>query len=175
MLKTIKLDEKTSITLSNNASWTMIYLEQFGHDIVPDIMPAVSAVANLVAGLAEGMSAVGEKIELKDVAKVVGSLSGDSLSDAFVELAGLRFVDLIHITWAMAKAADDDIDTPKEWVRGFETFPVDVIVPEIFDMVLSGMASSKNLKRLRKVIDGMKTKTEPSDSTTYSSQDKSEG
>ena len=116
----------------------------------------------------------GEKIEFKDVTKMLATLSGGSLSDAFVELSGLRFVDLINITWAMAKAADEDIPDPKTWVREFGTFPVDVIVPEVLGLALEGMASAKNLKRLQSAVKKIRTNLEPSSSTTSSSQDSKE-
>jgi hypothetical protein len=174
MLKTIKLDKEKSVTLSNNAAWTMEYMEQFGHDILPDIMPVLAAVSNIVVGMAESLDGAGEKIEFKDVTKMLATLSGGSLSDAFVELSGLRFVDLINITWAMAKAADEDIPDPKTWVREFGTFPVDVIVPEVLGLALEGMASAKNLKRLRNAVNKIRTNLEPSSSTTSSSQDSKE-
>jgi hypothetical protein len=49
----------------------------------------------------------------------------------------------------MAKACDDDIPEPIEWVKQFDTFPVDVIAPEVFNLALKGAMSSKNLKRLK--------------------------
>ena len=174
MLKTIKMDETNSVVLSNNAAWTMEYMEQFGHDIVPDIMPVLSAVTNIAVGMAESMQGVGEKLKFDDVTKALAALSNGSLSDAFAELAGLRVVDVINVTWAMAKAADDDIVDPKTWVRQFEVFPLDTVVPEVLDMALSGMASSKNLKRFRTAVGKIRGALEPSSSTTSSSQESRE-
>ncbi len=85
-----------------------------------------------------------------------------------------EFVDLvINVTWAMAKAADESIDPPKRWVRQFDAFPLDVIGPAIFDMVLKGFVSSKNLKRLKGIGESLK-KLQPSNSTTLSSRDSNE-
>ena len=174
MLKTIKMDKENSVVLSNNAAWTMEYMDQFGHDIVPDIMPVLSAVTNIAVGMAEELKETGNKLEFRDLAKALGALSGGSLSDAFAELAGLRITDMINVTWAMAKAADDDIPDPKTWVRQFEVFPLDKVVPVVLDMALSGMASAKNLKRFRSAVARMKETLEPSSSTTSSSQDSNE-
>lgn len=156
MIKTIKLNKNQSITLSNNVGWTMEYLDQFGHDIIPDIMPALSAITNLVAGMAQAAAENGDTLRFEDAVGILSKVSGNTLTDAFIDLAGLRFVDLVNIVWSMAKAADEDIPEPKIWVRQFDNFPLDVIMPEVFDLVLSGMASSKNVKRLRGMIKGPK-------------------
>lgn len=175
MLKSIKIDENMSVVLSNNAAWTMEYMEQFGHDIVPDIMPVLSAVTNLAVGMADSMQGAGDKLTFEDITQALVHLSDGALSDAFAELAGLRITDVINVTWAMAKAADDDIPDPKTWVRQYEVFPLDEIVPTVLDMALSGMASTKNLKRFRSAVARLKGTPEPSDSTTSSSQVLKEG
>ena len=77
----------------------------------------------------------------------------------------------------MAKAADENINPPKKWVRQFDSFPVDVIAPTIFEMAIKGFMSSKNLERLtslKKSLNVTKT-TQPSQSTTLSSPDSNEG
>jgi hypothetical protein len=73
----------------------------------------------------------------------------------------------------MAKAADEDIDPPKRWVRQFDEFPLDVVVPAVYELVLKGFVSSKNLKRLKNVGASLKT-LQPSRSMTSSSQDLNE-
>ena len=173
MIKTIKLSKTESITLSNNVGWTMEYLDQFGHDIIPDLMPLLSSVTNLVAGIAQAAVESGETVSYKDAVGLLARLNSATITDAIIELAGLRFVDIVNITWAMAKCADDDIPEPRVWVRQFESFPVDVIVPEVFNMVLSGMASSKNVKRLQKALKEVGS-LKPSPSMTSSSPDLSE-
>lgn len=140
MKKTIKLYKDCELTLSNNAGWLYEYREQFGHDIVPDIMPIISAVFKALKELSTQNG--------KPVTEVIKSLDGDVIEDALIELAGLQSVDLINIVWAMAKCADDEIDEPRKWIRQFETFPLDVIVPKVWSLVLEGFVSSKNLKSL---------------------------
>lgn len=174
MKKTIKLNKDQSITLSNNISWTMEYMDQFGHDIIPDLMPVLSAVSNFFAGMALAASENGETLNYKDAVKIFARLAGSStITDALIDLAGFRFVDLVNITWAMAKAADENIPEPKIWVRQFEVFPQDVILPEVFNMAMTGMVSSKNVKRLQKTVKTLGPSG--SGSTTSSSQASKEG
>lgn len=138
MIKTIKIDDNTELTLSNNIGWAMEYREQFGHDIVPDLLPVVSAVISLFDEIPQDKKG---KIDLKRVNK-------DVLQDALINLAGLQFVDFINLIWALAKNADDKIPEPKKWVKQFETFPLDIIAPEVFKLITEGFVSSKNLPRL---------------------------
>lgn len=150
MIKTIKISKDKELTISNNLAWAMIYKSQFGHDIVPDIMPIVSAVTKLLGELG--------KMAGKDMAEVLKDLDGDTIQSALIELCALQFTDFINLTWAMAKANDDDIETPDKWVRQFDHFPIDVIAPAVFDLLLKGLVSSKNLKSLR-TIPGAKSQS----------------
>jgi hypothetical protein len=58
---------------------------------------------------------------------------------------------VIQITWAMAKNANDEIEPPREWLKQFETFPIDIILPILFELIAKSFVSSKNLNRLRKI------------------------
>ena len=145
MRKTIKIDETTAITLDNNVGWLMEYRAQFGRDIMPAIMPAIGAVDQIVFQL----YANGERLNTDSVLE---SLDESIVSQALTELAGLEVVDLLNITWAMARTADEDTPEPRIWVRQFESFPVDVIAPEVFRLVARGCVSSKNLTRLREML-----------------------
>jgi hypothetical protein len=75
-----------------------------------------------------------------------------------------------RLIWAMAKAADESIDPPKEWVKQFDEFPLDVVVPAIYEMALNGFVSSKNLTRLMSRIQTI----QPLHSTPSSSQESNE-
>lgn len=143
MIKTIKISKEKDLKISNNLAWAMIYKSQFGHDIVPDIMPIVSAITKLLGELG--------KMAGKDMAEVLKDLDGDTIQSALIELCALQFTDFINLTWAMAKANDDDIEAPDKWVRQFDQFPVDIIAPAVFDLLLKGLVSSKNLKSLRTI------------------------
>ena len=167
MEKVIKIG-KTEVKLNNNVAWTMEYRDQFGKDIVPALMP-------LLASFIEGVSAVVSetgKNEL-NITDIASALEGRSM-EILLPLFQVEFVDtIINVTWAMAKAADEDIDPPKRWVRQFDEFPLDVVVPAVYELVLKGFVSSKNLKRLKNVGASLKT-LQPSRSMTSSSQDLNE-
>ena len=141
MIKTIKISKDKELTLSNSLAWAMIYKEQFGHDIVPDIMPIVSAVTKLFGEL--------QKNSGQDMTALLKNLDGDVLQSAMIELCAVQFTDFINLVWAMAKANDDDIETPEKWARQFDTFPLDIIAPAVFELMTKGLISSKNLKSLR--------------------------
>lgn len=141
MIKTIKISKDKELTLSNSLAWAMIYKDQFGHDIVPDIMPIVSAVTKLFGEL--------QKNSGQDMTALLKNLDGDVLQSAMIELCAVQFTDFINLVWAMAKANDDDIETPEKWARQFDTFPLDIIAPAVFELMTKGLISSKNLKSLR--------------------------
>ena len=83
------------------------------------------------------------------------------------------FTTSIVVADTMAKAADEGIAPPKQWVRQFEEFPIDIVGPAVFDLILKGFISSKNLRRLKKIGESIKT-LQPSHSMTSSSQDSKE-
>lgn len=146
----------------------MEYRDQFGKDIVPALMP-------ILASLMEGVSTIisesgSNEVTMADIADAVQGRSMDVLLPMFQ----VEFVDtIVNVTWAMAKAADENIEPPKRWVRQFEEFPLDVVVPAVYELVLKGFVSSKNLKRLKKVSASLKN-LQPSHSTTSSSPDLNE-
>ena len=161
MIKTVKVDSKTTIKLSNNIGWMLAYRDQFGRDIVPVLTPVLAAVLDVAVEV--NKVAQGQNVA---PATLMQSMDTDTLRDAIFEMSGLEFVDFINIVWAMAKAADEDIDDPREWVKQFDSFPLDVIGPEVFTLIAKGVVSSKNLKRL----ESLKKSLRPSTSTTSSSQ-----
>ena len=146
----------------------MEYRDQFGKDIVPAMMP-------ILASLMEGVSTIisesgSNEVTMADIADAVQGRSMDVLLPMFQ----VEFVDtIVNVTWAMAKAADENIEPPKRWVRQFEEFPLDVVVPAVYELVLKGFVSSKNLKRLKKISASLKN-LQPSHSTTSSSPDLNE-
>lgn len=169
MEDTIKIGKK-EVRLSNNFSWAMIYRDQFGHDIVSTLTPMFAAAMDVVSGIAEEASENG-KIEMGNLLRV---LDGDKVLDAVIHMSGFEAVEIANITWAMAKAADDDLPDPKTWIRQFETFPMDVVVPKVFNLALKGLASSKNLKRLKDLTKKIKVVQPKSTSTQSSLPDSNE-
>lgn len=165
MEKTVKIGGK-NVKLSNNVSWMMIYRDQFGHDILPSLMPMIAGALDVIAGLITQTGKTDE-ISLEDLASLT---DGDALINAMIHIGGFEMVDFIYIVWAMAKAADDDIDDPMTWVRGFNTFELDRIGPEVFRLIFNGVVSSKNVKRLK----DLKKRIQPLNSTPSSSPESKE-
>ena len=150
MKKIIKIGDK-DVELSNNVAWTMEYRDQFNKDIVPAIMP-------LIASVMEGVSSILAEAgtDIKDVKAIASAIEGRSM-DILLPVFQVEFVDtIINVVWAMAKAANENIEPPKRWVRQFDEFPLDVIVPEVFELIFKGFVSSKNLERLGTIKENLK-------------------
>lgn len=166
MEKTIKIG-KQEVRLNNNVAWTMEYRDQFNKDILPAIMPIVASMSE---GISSVLSEAGDELTTQTIAEAIQGRSMEILLPMFQA----EFVELvINVTWAMAKAANEDIEPPKRWVRQFEEFPLDIVAPAVFDLVLKGFVSSKNLKRLKKLGADLKN-LQPSQSATSSSQELNE-
>lgn len=163
MIKTIKIDKKTSLKLDNNVEWMLIYRDQFGKDIVPMLIPAVNAGINIA------MSVARETAGAKDIRDALASMSPEEITSALYELAGFEMADVINVTWSMAKCADETIDEPRAWVRQFEVFPLDAIAPAVVELVAKGLMTTKNFARLQAAVDSLKSL-----STASSSQDSEE-
>ena len=166
MEKIIKIG-KQEVRLNNNVAWAMEYRDQFGKDIVPAIMPLL---ASMIEGVSTIVAEAGDEVNTSTIAE---ALQGRAI-DIMLPMFQAEFVDLVvNVTWAMAKAADESIAPPRQWVRQFDSFPLDVVGPAVFDMVLKGFVSSKNLKRLKKIGESLKS-LQPSHSMSSSSQDSNE-
>lgn len=161
MQKTIQIGEK-SVKLSNNIGWTLAYRDQFNKDIVPVVLPLVAGLVDIVSGIVQEKS--GGKVDMIDVISVLRD--EDTATATLTHLYGLEFADFINIVWAMAACADDDIEEPKRWVRQFDSFPLDTIMPSVIELIVEGLVSSKNLERLRTAMRSL----QPSNSTPLSSQ-----
>ena len=165
MEKIVKIGNQ-EVKLNNNVAWTMEYRDQFGKDILPAIMPLL---ASMIEGVSTVVAEAGGSGELT-TSSMAEALEGRAM-EVLLPMFQAEFVDLaINVTWSMAKVADESIDPPKRWVRQFDEFPLDVVGPAVFDMVLKGFVSSKNLKRLKKIGESIKTLQPTSHSTTSSSQ-----
>lgn len=166
MEKTITIGDK-EVRLSNNVAWTMEYRDQFGKDIVPTLLPVlqvgIEGFATLIADADLKIDKDG-KLSLGGVKSVGRALQGQAI-DILLPLFQVEFVDVIvNITWAMAKAADEKIEPPRQWVRQFDSFPMDIVLPEVFGLVMKGFVSSKNLERLKELGESLR-KLQPSPST----------
>ncbi len=168
MEKIIKIGNK-EVKLDNNMAWAMEYRDQFGKDIVPVIMPLIATIIEATAVVVSESDKNGLSVK-----SVADSIQGRAM-EILLPLYQVEFVDIVlNITWSMAKVADDSIDPPKKWIRQFDTFPVDEVGPEVLNLVTTGAMSSKNVKRLKDLVESLK-KLQPSHSTTSSSPDSNEG
>lgn len=167
MIKTIHIGDK-EVKLDNNIVWALNYRNQFGKDIIPTLMPVMAAILDVISGVIKSGSADDGSLDYK---KLFEEADEDLFANAIIHLSGLELNDFIELTWSLAKTADQDIPEPEQWLRQFDTFPLDEVAPAVFDMVVSGVVSSKNLKRLESIKKALQPK---SDSTTSSSQQQSE-
>ena len=103
----IKIGEK-EVRVNNRAGWTITYRDQFGHDIVPTLMPLFAGALDVVSGLIKQTGK--DNVEITDILAIA---DGDALINAFIHLSGFEFVEILNITWAMAKEADESIPEPK--------------------------------------------------------------
>lgn len=151
MEKTITWDD-LEIKVSNNVTWLMIYRDQFGHDIVPALIPLLNAGIDLVFGAYQATDG------MKDIKKF-WEMDTESIKDAIIEASGIESVEILNIIWAMAKAADGSISEPMRWYRQFDSFPLDIIVPDVFEMIYKHFISTKNLNRLQTMLGDLKPST----------------
>lgn len=165
MEKIIKIG-KQEVKLNNNMAWTLEYKDQFGKDILPVLMPLISTgLESIMEVFAEASGDDG-----LSASSLAEALQG-RVSELLIPLYNADFTELIlYVTWAMAKTADDDIEPPKKWIRQFDSFPLDVVVPEVIGMAVKGMISVKNLRRLKKLQKNL----QPLQSMISSSQEQNE-
>lgn len=151
MIKEINISENQKIKLNASLGWVLRYRAQFGHDILPDLLPMLESGLVLVGG---AMDESGE-LEWRKL------LEFDTVSSAMISFAGAEFTTALNIIWAMAKNAEESIPAPFEWANQFENFPLDKIIPEVLDALISTVVSEKNRKRLG----ALKKKIQPEAST----------
>ena len=158
------------VKLSNNVAWAMEYRDQFGKDVVQEHVPMLASVAEMFASVISDTGKTGGVT----IADIFEAIEGRAM-DIMIPLMQTEFMTVaINITWAMAKAADESIDPPKQWVRQFDEFPLDVVIPAVYELACKGFVSSKNLERLMSLKDNVKM-SQPSLSIQSSSQVLNEG
>lgn len=157
MTKTIEIKEGCSLTLSNKTAWALYYRDQFNIDIVPTLMPILAATFTMVSDIA----AIADKKGNLEFDDTVGLLNSDSTTEALIKLSGIEFIDLINITWALAKAADPSIEEPRKWILEFEEFPLDIIMPAVVELIFKGLVSTKKAMWLQEKLNKIKVSLQP--------------
>jgi len=149
MRKTITIGDK-EVTLSNGIAWALEYRDQFNEDPIQKHIPLVATIGESIATVLSEMD--GDKLTLTNLSR---SLQG-RVFELLIPLMQTEFLDIIiNVTWAMAKACDDELPPPREWIEQFDEFPLDVVVPEVYGLLVSGFVSTKNLKSLSKMKDNL--------------------
>lgn len=114
MEKTLTIDGK-EVTFKSTAATPLRYKAQFGKDFFSDILK-MNALANL-KGKAEE-----------------------------IDLDTLKHLDLevfYNLLWTMAKTKDSSVPDPITWLDGFDEFPLFEIIPEVQELIMNNLQSSK--------------------------------
>lgn len=146
MIKTIEF-EGQKVDLNTSAGWLFVYRNRFGHDIFPDLMPIIESIVGAITTMLENGDAEVTPDGIKNL------MNDDTITDAFIKLAGMEITTVYQVLWAMAYNADKSIGGPEDFFNGFEKFPLDVVIPELFTAIVESSVSSKNGERL---LNGLK-------------------
>lgn len=125
----IKQGKKTAFEINTSNRWAYIYLEYFGHDIMPDLVPLIDTFLGMFTGMLNG-----EEVDQ------------DEMQDA---LYGLEYTTALNVIWALAKNADDSIQDAPEWYDSFDKFELDEVLPQVFEKLITTMVSRKKLELLQ--------------------------
>lgn len=151
MVKNIVINDNHSVEVNTSAGWLLIYRSQFGHDILPDLMPALETALEFITGMLQELGEDAKELSEITYDKLLKCFASDTMSDALFKLSTLEITTVIQIFWAMAKNSNRDIKPPEEWINEFDTFPLDIIIKELFEVMMTSFISSKNLKRLKEL------------------------
>lgn len=130
MKKVIKIDKKTKFKIDTSLNWLRIYRDTFGHDILPDLVPMLDAVFDLLIGKAD-------------------SEEYDALDQIETRIMEMETVTIDNVIWALAKNADEDVPEPEDWDRQFDKFPLDEILPQVFNTLSETYITTKKSKLLK--------------------------
>lgn len=65
-----------------------------------------------------------------------------------INIDKLDLLVFYNMVWTLAKTADPNIPVnPLEWLDGFSTFPLDYVLPELIDLILSSFATTVESKK----------------------------
>lgn len=135
MRSTIKIGKKKEIKINTSWNWAYIYQDYFGHDIIPDLVPLIDTFIETLSGLINGAETDEEDLGSK--------------------LYGMEITTVTNVIWALAKNADDSIPEVREWLDGFDEFPLDIILPEVLDALAGSMMSTKKAELLRGQLEAL--------------------
>lgn len=145
MKKTIKIDDEQKFEINSSSGWLYAYQEQFGHDVLPVLLPAAEALLQTMADLMKDSKS-------DNVADILAAADEETISNAFITLSGMQLTTVTNIVWAMAKNANDSIESPREWLNSFDVFPWDIVVPQVLSAALEACISKKKFEKLKETI-----------------------
>lgn len=145
MKKTIKIDDEQKFEINSSSGWLYAYQEQFGHDVLPVLLPAAEALLQTMADLMKDSKS-------DNVADILAAADEDTISNAFITLSGMQLTTVTNIVWAMAKNANDSIESPREWLNSFDVFPWDIVVPQVLSAALEACISKKKFEKIKETI-----------------------
>lgn len=87
-----------------------------------------------------------------NVRDILAAADEETISNAFITLSGMQLTTVTNIVWAMAKNANDSIESPREWLNSFDVFPWDVVVPQVLSAALEACISKKKFEKLKETI-----------------------
>jgi hypothetical protein len=115
MEKTITIDGK-EIRFKTNGATPLRYKAQFGQDYFKEILKMAP------------LQSLSKKKKQDVTAK---------------DLEVLDFEVFYNLAWIMAKTADSTIPEPIAWLEQFDEFPMAEIIPELQDMLLASIQTTK--------------------------------
>ena len=145
MKKTIKIDDEQKFEINSSSGWLYAYQERFGHDVLPVLLPAAEALLQTMADLMKDSKS-------DNVADILAAADEETISNAFITLSGMQLTTVTNIVWAMAKNANDSIESPREWLNSFDVFPWDIVVPQVLSAALEACISKKKFEKLKETI-----------------------
>lgn len=145
MKKTIKIDDEQKFEINSSSGWLYAYQEQFGHDVLPVLLPAAEALLQTMADLMKDSKS-------DNVGDMLANADEETISNAFITLSGMQLTTVTNIVWAMAKNANDSIESPREWLNSFDVFPWDIVVPQVLSAALEACISKKKFEKLKETI-----------------------
>lgn len=145
MKKTIKIDDEQKFEINSSSGWLYAYQEQFGHDVLPVLLPAAEALLQTMADLMKDSKS-------DNVGDMLANADEETISNAFITLSGMQLTTVTNIVWAMAKNANDNIESPREWLNSFDVFPWDIVVPQVLGAALEACISKKKFEKLKETI-----------------------
>jgi hypothetical protein len=79
----------------------------------------------------------------KEIFKMLPLTKLNKKDDNPAALESLDFDVFYNVAWIMAKTAEPTIPEPLEWLEQFDEFPIADIFPELQELMLASMQSSK--------------------------------